>query len=406
MKKYKVGIIGTGARSIGYGMHYAEHPEIDVVALCDPIAKHRKMMAEESKLENTFAEYGDYREMFAAEKDLDGVIICSPNYLHVEPAVASFERGIPIILEKPLATSMMDCERIVDAEQKYNGRCMLGFVLRSAPGYVKIFDMISNGTIGNLISIQADEFPGLIVSSILNRGSWRRHTNTSGGVILEKCCHDMDVFNWMTDSRPVTLNSFGGRKIFLPNQFLPKTCDECQHEADCLYYKNPKASDREDRDEELMHAFSSSEKDLCMYNLNSDNVDVQSVNIEYANGVIVNFLLNLNCIGPKTARNFHGIGTKGRIWANLDEDEIFHYDNLSGKTHTINITGDGSGHGGGNKSHALQLLRMMKEPDYRPDQNAEAGYLAAAMCFAADLSRIERRRVNFRYGINGKISFN
>ena len=404
MKKYKVGFIGTGARSTGYAMHYAEHPEIEVTALCDPVAKHRKMMAEESKLKNTFAEYNTYQEMFAVEKELDGVVICSPNHLHVEPAIACFERRIPIILEKPLATSMVDCERIVNAEQEYNGRCMLGFVLRSAPSYVKIFELLSGGTIGSLVSIQADELPGLVVSSILNRGSWRKHANTSGGVILEKCCHDMDIFNWMTDSYPVALNSFGNRKIFLPNQFLPETCDECPHDAECLYCKNPRASEREDKDEELMHAFSS-EKDLCIYNQNSDNVDIQSVNIEYANGVIVNFLLNLNCIGPGTGRNFHAIGTKGRVWANLDEDKVFHYDNLSGETHIIEIKGDGSGHGGGNRIHALQLLRMMKEPDYCPVQNAEAGYLAAAMCFAADLSRIEHRRVNFRYGINGKISF-
>jgi hypothetical protein len=94
--------------------------------------------------------------------------------------------------------------------------------------------------------------------------------------------------------------------------------------------------------------------------------------------------------GDKAGRNFHAVGTRGRIWGNLHDATVFCYDNHSEQLDKFDCSGDGSGHGGGDRLHALELLRMMKEPDYRPEHNAAAGYLSAAMCFGADISAIER----------------
>ena len=400
MKKYKVGFIGTGARAIVYARTYAQNEEIEVTALCTPVAKHRKLLQEKAGLEDTFKEYDNHIEMLDSE-DLDGVVIASPNYLHAEHACECIKRGLPIALEKPLEVTMPRCENIADAEAEYNTQILLGFVLRKAPFYAKIKELFVEEKIGKVISIQADELPGYGVTSTLLRSKWRKYASTSGGVMLEKSCHDMDIFNWLLESRPVSLNCYGGKNIFNDNFLLPKNCKDCKHSKECNYFMKSKLSDHEHVDEGLMHSFI--EDDDCIFNSKSNIVDVQSVNIEYENSAVVNFMLNLNCSGPKSNRNFHAVGTKGRIWGNAHESKVFWYDNLNDKTSEFDCSGDGSGHGGGDRMHALELLKMMKNKNYYPTQNAKAGYLSAAMCFAADKSMNENRRIYFNYENDNRI---
>ncbi|OHB49652.1 MAG: hypothetical protein A2Y10_05695 [Planctomycetes bacterium GWF2_41_51] len=399
---HKVAFIGTGGRASAWARHYAASDKIEVAALADPDKRNRKVMAQISGIKSGFEEYDDYRDMLKSRTDLDGIVICTPNHLHAEQAVACLELGLPIALEKPLATTKADCERIINAEAANNGRTLLGFVLRSTPLYSRIHELISTDRIGRVTSIQADELPGLGVTSIMNRGFWRRYCRTSGGAMLEKCCHDMDVLTWLIGSRPSSLNSYGSRLIFGPNPSLPQHCDDCKVSENCKYYKEPVFSGHEDADEKILHKFVR-EDNACIYNIDKDIVDTQSVGIEYENGAIVNFMLNFNCYGQRTSRNFYAIGTKGRIWANLHEQKVYLHENNTDQETSFDCTGDGSGHGGGDRIHAMQLQRMMADPDFRPESNATAGYLSAVMCFASDVSRIEGRRVYFRYEAKNRI---
>jgi predicted dehydrogenase len=402
MRKFKVAIIGTGGRSRAYAYTYAQCNEIEIVALADPVAEHRKALATKSGLTNRYSEYDDWRDMLEHHKDLDGVVITTPSFLHAEQAVACLERGLPVALEKPLATTKEDCERIIDTQRATGGRVLVGFVLRSTPLYRKIHDLIREGSIGQIVSIQADELPGWGVTSIMNRSPWRRYKALSGDSMLEKSCHDMDIINWMMESRPISLNSYGGQLIFRPNPELPETCDECSVTDSCQYYKKPVFSRHEDKSEEIIHEFIR-EDNLCIYNIEKDVVDVQSVNIEYENGAVANFMLNFNCSGPRSGRNFHAIGQKGHIWGNPQEKKVFAFSNLKNGFVVYDTASNSSWRSGGNRPHALELLKMMADPHYRPDQNVYAGYLSAMMCFGADISRDERRRVEFVYRTDGYI---
>ena len=376
--------------------NYAPTEDVEVVALADPVARNRKAMPKRAGFPGAFDEYDDWREMLDARQDLDGVVITTPNYLHADPAVACYERNLPIVLEKPLATTQADCERILEAERANNGRTLLGFVLRSTPFYSRIHQIITDGAIGRVVSIQASELPGRNVTSVMNRGSWRRFRSMSGGLMLEKCSHDMDVFNWMTDSRPVSINSYGGRLIFNANPSLPLTCGECGVADQCKYYQAPDAAKGKEDDESILVKFLT-ERGRCIYNSDKDVFDTQSVNIEYENGTVVDFLLQLNCAGERCGREFHAMGDRGRVWGNAAKSVIYHHDNLNDAMAVHECELDGSTHGGGDRTHCLELRQMMADPDYRPAYGVYAGYLSAVMCFAADRSCMERRRVDFAY---------
>jgi predicted dehydrogenase len=394
MKKYRVAFIGTGGRSTAYANAYAKHQdEIDVVALCDVSADNRQIMAKMTGLPKTFAEYGDYRQVLDKHPDLDGVVISTPNYLHREMAIPFIERGITVALEKPMTTTMADGEAVLENAKRYNSRLLIGFVLRSTPFYSKVNSLISGGAIGRVVAIEADELAGYGETSTISRRPWRRYSKFSGGALMEKSCHDLDLMSWFIGSRPTSVNSFGGSLVFNPNPLLPEKCADCS-QAQCAYRSIPTSPGMFPPD------------DLeCIYNVQKDVVDNQCVNISYANGAIVSFIMCFNTTGEKAGRNLHVMGQKGRIWGNHGENEIFVFDNLKKETTRYETKVDESGHGGGDTSHALELLKMMKEPGYRPAQDAYAGYLAGALCIASDISRIEGRRINLRYGANDHITF-
>jgi predicted dehydrogenase len=359
-------------------------------------------MLERSGLPEETPQFDDWREMIDAVGDPDGLVVTTPNYLHAAPAIYGFETHLPVALEKPLAASPEDCDRILLAERDCDGRSLLGFVLRSTPFYSTVQKLVRDGAIGRVLSIQADELVGWAVTSIMNRSPWRRHQALSGGAMLEKCCHDLDLLNWLMDCRPVALNSFGGRRILNPNPTVGVRCDDCVAADDCVYFKEPQRAAHEDEAEQQLHQFIRDEA-ICIYNTDADIMDNQSVQIEYENGAVANFLMCFHCAGERAGRNIHLVGTHGRIWGNLHDNKVYWQSTKAAAPEVYDTRGDGSGHGGGDRLHALLLHQMMADPTFRPEQNVQAGYLSAAMCFAADRSVAEGRRLRFSYLPDGRV---
>ncbi len=145
MKKHRVGFIGTGGRSVCYANAYRDCQEIEIAGLADPDRQHRKTMAKRAGIPDDIPEFDNWQDMLKETRDLHGVVISTPNFLHTDQAVACLEMGLPIALEKPLATTPRDCERIIAAEASNGGRVLLGFVLRSTPFYSKIHELMLDG---------------------------------------------------------------------------------------------------------------------------------------------------------------------------------------------------------------------------------------------------------------------
>ena len=132
---------------------------------------------------------------------VDWVLIFSPNVYHKEHILAAFTAGKHVFTEKPLATSIEDCQAIYEAHQRAAVLFATGFVLRYAPIYRKAKELLTAGTLGKILSIDANENipPGHGGYIMMN---WRRHRQLSGPHILEKCVHDIDLLNWFTESLP------------------------------------------------------------------------------------------------------------------------------------------------------------------------------------------------------------
>jgi len=391
----RIAVIGAGKRAqIGYVKHFAYvQPKAVLAAVADPNPENCQLClkyAGENVAENVGI-YTDWQELLAKETSLDGVIIATPNVLHYKPAIACIELGVPAIaLEKPLASSPEECRDITQLARRKNVRILLGFVLRETPFYKKIKELIVSNAIGNIISVQADELVGINTTIVMFRSTWRRYTNLSGGSLLEKCSHDMDLLNWLTQSRPISLNSFGGRRIFQPNPALPDHCFDCPVKQSCMYAET-KPIDAPDM------------ANACIFNIESDVVDHQSVQIAYENGVVANFLMNFNAGHKSSSRSISIVGVKGRIWGRLDANQLYHLDYMSGKLSEYNFTNVHSGHHGGDVRHVESFLRSITGDASKDTSNAYDGYLSAMMCFAANRSMAEHKQIHFIYPGNDEI---
>ena len=144
MDKIAMGIIGVGGWGELHATVYAYEPQVDLVAVCDLDASRASHVAEQHGAKR---HYTDYRELLA-DKDIRAVSIVTPDFSHTEIAVAAAEAGKDILLEKPMATTVEECERIGAAAKKAGVTLMVDFHNRWNPIFYKARSAIERGQLG------------------------------------------------------------------------------------------------------------------------------------------------------------------------------------------------------------------------------------------------------------------
>ena len=211
-----IGIIGSGSRGRGHiEFIKASRGRAEVVALADvdddQIAQSVKLLASRP------AVYKDYRKLLEDGR-VDAVVVSSPNFLHKEHAIAALESGRHVLCEKPLATTVEDCQAILEAAKRSPKVFLAGHELRFALVYLKMRELIEQGRGGRLCQIIHTELRGdwnprgwrrrdLKTGKLVN---WRLLDYPSGGTLVEKCCHFTDLFLMMIGANPSRVACTGG----------------------------------------------------------------------------------------------------------------------------------------------------------------------------------------------------
>jgi len=197
------------------------------------------------------------------------------------------------------------------------------------------------------------------------RGNWRNEKE-SNCMILAKCCHDMDIFVWLSGKRCKTVSSFGSLGHFKPEN-APKgaagRCTECPVgdtcpynavklylESDSAWFRNAATQKIGPTDEEVEAALRNTQYGKCVFHCNNNVVDHQVVNLEFEDQTTVTFSM---CAFNKGGRDIRIMGTKGELWGKHGEPNLHFYDFETKETREIsteNVAVDHSivgGHGGG-----------------------------------------------------------
>jgi predicted dehydrogenase len=142
------------------------------------------------------------------ETTIDAAVIASPNDTHLEALEALTARDVDVLCDKPLATTLADHDAIEELIADSESHFQAGFNLRSHPKYTRIQERIADGDLGRVGTITATN-----VRKPFPLG-FRYSQSRSGGALLEKNCHDFDLFNWYFDDRPVSVTAVGGQHVF------------------------------------------------------------------------------------------------------------------------------------------------------------------------------------------------
>ncbi|MEV6110275.1 Gfo/Idh/MocA family oxidoreductase, partial [Streptomyces sp. NPDC051940] len=234
----RLAVAGAGSRGTGYA-RIATRPGSPAVltAVADPRASRRAELGERHGIPET-ARFTDWRELAAVPRLADAVVIAVQDAEHVAAAEAFAARGYDLLLEKPMATTAEECDRITAAAEAAGVSLTVCHVMRYTLYTRRLKQLTDSGRIGEIVSVQHLEPIGFwhFAHSYV-RGNWRRG-DTSGPLLLTKSCHDID---WLAHivGRPVrAVSSFGSLRHFRAGQ-APEgagtRCVSCAVEPDCAF---------------------------------------------------------------------------------------------------------------------------------------------------------------------------
>ncbi len=368
----KVAVVGLGFR-LGYlGRILSEiDPDFEIVGYVDPAPAGLRALEERGI--SPGRSYSTPEALIAGER-FDLLMIGSPNHLHLEHIRIGLEAGLTVFTEKPIVVSIEESYALASLLAKYgHDRLLVGLVLRYSPLYCDLRKAQAEGRLGEVVSIEASEHIEPYHGAFFMR-DWRRYGRYAGGFMLEKCCHDLDLYNGVVGARPRFVASFGGRKSFVPEN-APEAAGANDLE---VYHRKPSGWMGSDR----------------VFDSDADIIDYQTAIVEYENGASMTFHTNLNV--PDQFRRFCVIGSKGMAEGDFVRGYMNVHDartNEKTVANTYMAPSEESQHYGADEQMAADVLAFVREGRPQPVSAIdalEAGILALAM----DEARLGRKVVD------------
>ena len=370
----RVGIVGLGFR-LGYLGHVfdAVDGDFEIAGYVDPSPAGLADLS--AKGVSPGRAYETLDDMIAAER-LDLLMVGSPNHMHLGHIRTGLEAGLKVFSEKPVVTTVGQSLELAGLMARFgHDRLMVGLVLRYAPMYRDLLAVQGAGTLGKVVSIEASEHIEPYHGAFFMR-DWRRYERYSGSFMLEKCCHDLDLYNGVVGARPERVASFGGRKSFIPaNDPAREGVNDLE-----MFHRKPSGWMGSDR----------------VFDGDGDIVDYQVGIVEYANGVGMTFHTNSNV--PDQFRRFCIMGSRGMaegdfIRGRLDVHEVLTGRKVVEKTYPTRTAL--SQHYGADEEMAADLIAHCRSGAPLPVSTRdalEAGILALAL----DEARAKKSVVDLR----------
>ncbi|MDR1283462.1 MAG: Gfo/Idh/MocA family oxidoreductase [Opitutaceae bacterium] len=367
----QIGIIGSGGRGgylAGVIHRMRSRSRARIVACCD---------INPATLEKNRADFGrdifvtaDYRKLL--QRDLDAVLIGTPDFLHEEQAAAALGRGLAVYLEKPMAITIAGCDRILAAAAKSGARLYVGHNMRHMPFVRKMKELIDGGAIGEVKACWVRHFVGHGGDFYFH--DWHAERRYSTGLLLQKAAHDIDVIHWLCGgyTRRVSgmgaLTLYGGIRDRLPATRVPRVGIPAR------------------RVWPPMRA--------CGLNHRIDVEDLASMQMLLDNGIQAVYM---QChYTPDYWRNYTFIGTEGRLenFGDGGADTVIRvwntrrtdYDASGSRVYRVKPSGAG-GHGGSDSRISAEFLRFAREGGPTKTSPLAARESVAAGCRATESLR-------------------
>ena len=273
MADLRIGVIGTGMMGCEHIRNLLAVDAAAITAVCDPNdaplgwARHTLGYGA-----SAVREFRDHRDLLVSGL-VDAVVVASPNHTHRALLDDILATDIPVLVEKPMCTTVEDCLAVVEAQSRRSAITWVGLEYRYMAPIAALLGELHAGTVGDLrmFSVREHRFPFLV-----KVGNWNRFTRNTGGTLVEKCCHFFDLMNLAVGSRPVRVMASGGQDV--------NHLDE--------WYDGER----------------------------SDILDNAFVIVDYANGVRAMLDLSMFAEGSRHEQEIVAVGTTGKLEAEVPGD--------------------------------------------------------------------------------------
>ncbi len=409
-KIYTSAIIGCGSRGWVFGTNMANLPnKFKVVSVCDI----DKTARENSKKEWNISEenlFDDEKEFFK-KKRADVLAIATQDRDHVRMCIRAMELGYDILMEKPISPFAEEIEALLEANKKHNRKIVICHVLRYAPAYIKIKELLDSGEIGRLIHIEnTEQVDYWHQAHSFVRGNWRNE-QTSSPMIMQKCCHDFDMLQYLANSKCDTIYSVG-RTAYFKKENKPEgaadRCRDCLYKTECPYSAeriyierwkskgspefrwpfNVVCNEIPNTEDNIRRAYENGQYGRCVFECDNNVVDNQQALMTFENGITASH--TMSAFTDKMGRRMVLHGTLGEIELIEDLETLtlfrFGKEKLVIAISDLIKEVDSMGHGGGD-SRLINTLYDIIDGGAEASTTLEKSVESHLMAFAAERSR-------------------
>lgn len=419
-KQVTVAIAGLGSRGkdtyAPFARLFPDRMKIVAIADIDPERVKEVGTIYDVSEENWF----DSAEALLEEPRLaDAIFIATQDQQHVKQAVKAMEKGYDILMEKPISPDLSECREIVRRSRELGRKVVVCHVLRYTPFYQQVKKILDQKKIGEVVSVMGIENVGYWHQAhSFVRGNWRNSDETSP-MILQKCCHDLDLLLWLTGKTCRSLSSYGSTYLFkeenAPEGSACRCTEGCKAKEDCpfdaekIYLTDKRIGVLEGNadwplnvlamhpdEASIRKAIQEGPYGRCVYRCDNNVVDHQVVNLEMTDGTTISFTM---CgFTAENSRYTKFMGTKGQIIADMKANTI-EVTPFGKETEVIDVSklaDDFSGHAGGDNRLVKAFLDYITgEPGDMADTitSVERSMESHYMALAAEESRLNGGKV-------------
>ncbi|MBL7826816.1 MAG: Gfo/Idh/MocA family oxidoreductase [Saprospiraceae bacterium] len=351
--------LGAGNRGNVYGnfaLSYAD--ELDIVGVAEPIPVRNERYAQKHKIPDS-NRFTTWEHVFQQPKFADAVIISTPDHLHYGPCMAALKAGYDVLLEKPISPSEKECRDILNLAKKTGRIVAVCHVLRYAPYFVKLREIMQSGAVGEIISIQhLEPIEHIHMSHSFVRGNWHDR-NATNPILLAKSCHDLDILRWLINKPCEKIVAMGSLKWFrkenAPQGSTARCMDGCAAEATCpysamkIYYRDRQRThvfdlpeDKSKHGDHILEKLRTTNYGRCVYHMDNNQEDHYITSMEFAGGITASF--SMEAFTSYEGRRTRVMGSMGDIVGDM---ETFTVTDFRTKKSTVYDNSSGDGHGGG-----------------------------------------------------------
>jgi len=381
--KLRAIVVGTGGRGTMWLVPaLAARDDVELVALADVCMPRAEFAAR--GLEPAPAVYTTVAQALAGV-ECDAVFVTTTDAGHAEAVLPALAAGKVVFCEKPLDATLEGCRAIIEADEQKGGRTFVGLNLRYAPTYVTAKRLLDEGVVGNILTVQMDEFYD---GGRTYFRRWNRLRSHGGGLWITKACHDFDLMAWLVGASPVSVAAFSDRTHYVPKAGAGTQCRACPLVATCP----DRAPETPAEYVTVWEQHGGPPHDLCLYNSDSDTFDHGIATVRFDNATLGAYTCNV--VAGFSDRRLRVSGTKGTLEGSLVTSELTLRRRDPAATETVPVGDTSGGHGGADGNvleNFLAFARGEAEPKCRPREAS----LAVRMGLAARLSCDEGRVVSF-----------